>query len=572
MPTPHAGRQLVYAKKLHAHYLVARSHPSPERLRARLDETVGDTMRRMLTSLLAQHISSTDDAIWLIRRLDVVMSMNAAWDPDQIARVWAQQIALALVQILNAGVDGTNAIRFGNRAEYVSHFLGDLVAGTAWSRWYYKEFEGVRLLTQSSAIRTVVTRDPVVGTDALLMLPSAALTQVIASLSIQDARQLLAVIPNGENVVSERECLEVAWRMYKTMHGDVGPGSEVHQTLRLVLEVLRLHPEWTGETLVAATRAIVALIRIAATTPETLPAIQRVLVSGRAIAWQLYMIVSLEDVGLLVPLASSHPAWLDRVIRVLTHADGRAKRRLGEEEPEIRATPFGGAFLLLPSIAALPFERATDGWLGCDETSAASLTRFLILAKCLGGSSLPRLMLDPVMRDLLGVDPKLGIGAISAWLAALTPAQLAQFQEVLIAFGALPIAAVSRSDEADSVSASSVVTYEFAAARRDARYLSFPTGIRESSAVRRTLGRIAARVLRDLSGRLPGFSRASFPHLHANFLSINATLEEQENRRVVRLSRPPFDIILNMTGMSRATYRLSWLDDKPFVLFPESAR
>ena len=33
--------------------------------------------------------------------------------------------------------------------------------------------------------------------------------------------------------------------------------------------------------------------------------------------------------------------------------------------------------------------------------------------------------------------------------------------------------------------------------------------------------------------------------------------------------RPPLHLILNMTGMTRQIYRLSWLDERPFALFQE---
>ena len=573
MAVLHTGEQFVYAEELQAHYLVARGHPAPERLRARLDEATGEALRRTLTTLLAQHIDPADDAIWLIRRLDIVVSMNAAWDPDQITQVWAQQIALALVQLLNAGSDGVDVIRFGSRAEYVSHFLGDLVAGSAWSRWYYTEFEGVRLLTQSAAIRTVVCQAPVIGIDALLLLPPTLLTQVIATLSVQDARQLLQTIPPGGATVGEHDCFELGWRLYEKMQRDLGVDNEIHQTLRLVLEVLRARPEWTGETLVTAIRALVTLIRVAAATPEVLPAVRRVLGSGRGVALQLYMIVSPGDAGLLVPLGDSRPAWLDRVVRTLPAVDPPQAFRSVADEPDIHSTPFGGVFLLVPLIAALPFEKATAGWPMCGDVPASALARLLVLAKCLGGNALPRLMLDAVIRDLLRIDPKLGISETTKWLAALTGEQLTQFQRLLLSHDEIlryPSPRFVRED--DSSDEQGTPTQRFAAARRDVAYLAFPGILRESSLARRAFGRVAASVLRDLSRRLPGFARASFAHLQANFLSISASVEQQPNRRVVRLSRPPLDIILNMTGMSRATYRLPWLDDKPFMLFPESAR
>ena len=38
----------------------------------------------------------------------------------------------------------------------------------------------------------------------------------------------------------------------------------------------------------------------------------------------------------------------------------------------------------------------------------------------------------------------------------------------------------------------------------------------------------------------------------------------------MQLGRPPLNMILSITGMARATYLLSWLDDeRPFNLFQE---
>jgi hypothetical protein len=37
----------------------------------------------------------------------------------------------------------------------------------------------------------------------------------------------------------------------------------------------------------------------------------------------------------------------------------------------------------------------------------------------------------------------------------------------------------------------------------------------------------------------------------------------------VRIGRPPLHLILNMTGMTRQSYRLSWRDERPFALFQQ---
>jgi hypothetical protein len=76
-------------------------------------------------------------------------------------------------------------------------------------------------------------------------------------------------------------------------------------------------------------------------------------------------------------------------------------------------------------------------------------------------------------------------------------------------------------------------------------------------------------VLRDASWRLPGFARASLPYLHANFLSMHGAAAEEPGRIVITLGRPPLSMVLAMTGMQRAVYRLPWLGERPVALFPE---
>ena len=50
---------------------------------------------------------------------------------------------------------------------------------------------------------------------------------------------------------------------------------------------------------------------------------------------------------------------------------------------------------------------------------------------------------------------------------------------------------------------------------------------------------------------------------------FSASLEQEAGRRVVRLGRPPLDLVLRRTSLARSAYRLSWLDERPLTLFPE---
>jgi hypothetical protein len=101
-------------------------------------------------------------------------------------------------------------------------------------------------------------------------------------------------------------------------------------------------------------------------------------------------------------------------------------------------------------------------------------------------------------------------------------------------------------------------------------YLSLPRSWGPARPWQWTLNVAAQGLLRNFAWRLPGFAGSNLPYLYSNFLDLTASLEDEPDRRVVRLGRPPLHLILTMTGMLRKVYRLSWLDDRPFALFPEA--
>ncbi|HYJ46473.1 MAG TPA: hypothetical protein VEV81_07650, partial [Pyrinomonadaceae bacterium] len=105
--------------------------------------------------------------------------------------------------------------------------------------------------------------------------------------------------------------------------------------------------------------------------------------------------------------------------------------------------------------------------------------------------------------------------------------------------------------------------------REDLSHLTLPESLGLSRALDRALSVVAQHLYRAFSWRLPGFAESSLPYLASNFLDFSGSLEEEPTRRVVRVSRPPLHLVLALTGMMRQTYRLSWLDERPLMLFPE---
>jgi hypothetical protein len=98
-------------------------------------------------------------------------------------------------------------------------------------------------------------------------------------------------------------------------------------------------------------------------------------------------------------------------------------------------------------------------------------------------------------------------------------------------------------------------------------FLTLPASLKIARPLDLVLSVAAQHLLRGIAWRVPGFAQSNLPYLSRNFLDFTASIEEEPTRRVVRLGRPPLHLILNMTGMTRQSYRLSWLDERPFALF-----
>jgi hypothetical protein len=93
-------------------------------------------------------------------------------------------------------------------------------------------------------------------------------------------------------------------------------------------------------------------------------------------------------------------------------------------------------------------------------------------------------------------------------------------------------------------------------------YLSLRSLLRSAGHLDLTLSLLAHAVLRAFAWRLPGFARSSADYLYKNFLDVTATIEPEADRWLVRLTRPPLQIVLTMTGAAQDSYRICWLNER----------
>lgn len=578
-------------------YVVPAAHPSPLRLRDRLDRVIEHELPQMLGRAFDSWFTDGDPGIWIIRQLRVDAAVNAASEPTQISRALASQIARKLGATFHEE-NQDNVRYFPSRAAYLASFLADLAFGTARSHWYYQSFAGLNALPLSAALRTALCDDSRTGKAALCLLSAAELRRVVQSLSVQDARQVL------EQIAAE---------------GPVADHSLCHQS---VVKAATKNVAGLNDLLNEWQRALYLFITAIDDAKESDGA-------------------SLKDAALKV--ARDKEGWPKAV--AASDASSQVYRR---------STVFGEVFFILPELDQLPLLEATRDWPHADDAAAISLVRFLVMLKCCGSENLERAFHDPLVRELLLIPPSLSPEALRIWQAGLKPQQLQSFLAALLQWqvvrGAIqakeqlltvvtqrwpsgPSVLIDaarglwlwsdrdRSREPQKIISSlgpalnllaeaegvlygdpavvSLLRENFprlnvvelsdstihAGAREnrgidaliarldklhdDWEFLRLPARLKIAGPLDRILSIAAQHVLRGIAWRLPGFAGSNLPYLSRNFLEFAATIEADDARHVVRVGRPPLQLVLNMTGMTRQSYRLSWLNERPFELFQQ---
>ena len=610
-----------------ANYRIPRQYQAPERLKGLLDDAANRLARETLDAALLPLVSAEGESVWLINRLELELAVNTSWDLDQIAATWARRIARQLDRIFQAGPDGVNVFHFPDWAAYLAYFLGDLVEGQAWSRWYYQAFEGLRPLSASAAIRTAILEDPMAGFQALLRLPTDRLKHVVETLSESDARRVLDGLGLGSPSADEW----VSHFLLACEQANYLVLEEEQFALRVFLETGRALGQVGGPGLAAAARGAARLRqRLAGGSGARLSQALLALAAGRGSLADLYTEAGPADAERLFPLVSLPP---DRLMALLTTLSGGPVVQADAESttgPPRRYTSFGGVFFLLPELDRMPLAQMLEGFPDLKGESVQAALRLLLLVRAGGRSRAPLHFYDPLLRDLAGVGPQFtptaaaawlnrvprpawshfmsalhempqdaaGLGLVQiplvgrsalalvnlqdgAWLALLSldPSRQSHWQALrplLIASPNAPwvgdpdLLAAARRETGLAGPAGSYQPDRLAQVPEDLKFLLAPADWGLSRPVDLALALAAQRLLRRLSQGLGGFQQSGLPYLFTNFLDFTAGLDEEPDRRTVFLGRPPLALVLQRAGKLRQTYRLGWGDGRKFDLYPET--
>jgi hypothetical protein len=637
---------VINIRRFHAHYRLAADHPDPAFVRQQLDNLANTVLPETLASLTAS--LGSEDGVVLIRRLEVNLALNISLDKGNLARQWAKRIVRELLIALHTE-KGNGIARFPSRAAFVARFLADLAQGEAWGKWYYRQFDGLRMLPVSAALRTAVCDPDNAGAETLLRLPERDLVRVLQTLTVQDARRVLTYLAGQDSgSVNPDACLRILLPLLEQRPDLALPAEDIAGALRLYIEIYRETPHLAGPLSMNLALATVRFARYLAEHPPAQgSALINVITGGDRIALFRRLGAEAEHWLPLFEASAAHIEALGQLFVKRGHVVVTPPARIPGEAP--RYTRFGGLFLLLPLLDDLPVSEITKDWPATETTNPAALLRLLLLLKCLGRSRTASAFFDPVMRDFLDIAPTVTPTMLANWQGSLSESQREtglhcfrhwQYSVGIAGAETLVLAHVPSSDgplallqdcagawldalefqpnslqslaqrvraripsTAARLLADPAFAGALAASDKDIEVWSLDDGrisglAQEPQNVAETLARLdrlenelaylalakpfcgprladlgfslmAQGLLRAFARRLPGFARSTLPYLYDNFLDFGATVEAEKDRYLVRLERPPLHIVLNMTGMSRNRYRLSWLDGRIVELYQE---
>jgi len=611
----------VTVRRLAVRCLAPAEHPDPLRVRDRVAEVARSALPAALRRGLAPLMAGRE-GLWFVRRLELDLTLDVAQDTDDMANAWAQGVARALRAALD-GADGADVVRFPDREEHLARFLVAAAAGRAWNRWYFAAFEGLKLLPAAAALRTAIVEDAARGAEALARLSPREAAAVVGTLGRSESVRVLEALAEGPCACDAAAACEA---VVSALEGEAAlPDDDATATLTLFVAARRADRAASGAPLRRACGAAVGLLRdgdtgVGLTAGDgPAPATDTLAATGFTAAQVARLAALATPSPARAPAASAAPTVqrtrFGGTFLLLPHLARLPIDRLcagwpghaGVHAPAIvRALVLGAALggrapwaafddALVRGLAGLEAdwdESATRRWqAGVTRTMCADFVAelaewrrecgdapgnvlALVRARAPGGEC--ALVADGERGYWLHAAPLVGGRLGDEALAAL--ARVAEGGGVLVADDALApqvpadaFASVLRPADADLDALPARDTLFDAQDRveEDLALLTVPARHRLAGRLRRVVAVAAQGVLRDVAWRLPGFAFGHVAHLRANFLAFDAKIEDAPARRVVRLGRPPLDLVLAMTGAKRREYTLAWLDDRPFALYPE---
>jgi hypothetical protein len=531
----------ITIERLRNVYCVARDHPAPDELRSRLDRLVESEVMDSCRRALAAFVDDRDPSIWLISSIEVDLAIDAGTETaSRGATAWGEQIALEIGRAIEGG-PRTSVLRFDDRPAYIAQWARDMAAGQAWSKWYYREFDSLRSLSQSTAIAEGIIREGESAVNVLLRLHSMqALELVLEAVSNSDAQRVwAAAFPASpgrwKNISRWASRLLALWRGFL-------PGfqsSPSREAIRFAIAALAEWPIQDARDADGLREAVDGLrelrLILGAATPEMAQQILEAAIAqphdeGRSLPGAPPISLDSPMREFIRRVSGGDPQWATFAAAVIaTHIDAP-----GVAE-ETFLSELGGIFLLAPSFCSLKIDLAMlAAARRCDEpTKAAAVLRHLLAVRCPGRSRAALAVHDRAIQEFAGIPLDVTLFEMAKILhAADVDAALRVVSDVMMDCRGEKLPDDLSEWHRDYFSIGAVFPEFELDADRECSWRQ-----------------LAASLLRDFARRLPGFARSSPEYIFQNFLAGTSQLRFRKDRIEVRLAQSPLSVVLRIAGM-----------------------
>jgi hypothetical protein len=393
----------ITVRRLIANSEVSRDHPSPERVRWRIEEIARGPLRRALEEVLEPLSRWEGDEVVVLKRLETSFDLDVSQSVDESARRWAAKIARAIVGVLQDGPQASGVARFRSEAAFLARFLVDRTDGHADGKWFYRRYAGLEVLTKSAALRAAILDDVERGVAALRTLDPSELERVVRALGEIDARRVVETWAKGAV-----DAAVLARAIEEATQGDGIRRCEAMQAAS---------PWELAVMFVAAGREPVSSMR-SEVRARAAAAVAGWLFAERSHQGRERAHGSTEEMRRAASPPAVDGTLVDPAGVLGLSPDSRARMaaRLGARKeagalPVRESTPFGGLLLLFRHLAEVPIE---ETWSAPRDRAIA---RLVVLSRCAGLDRSGRVRGDVLVRRLLGVPQELSIEEIDAWAA-----------------------------------------------------------------------------------------------------------------------------------------------------------
>jgi hypothetical protein len=405
-------------------YFVPANYSAPQDLQRRADSIVADRLASDCSLCLEQSLDAADPAVWRIRDLTVNLALEASFsDPQDVARSWGRRLAAEIYSVVERGEVSDSILRFPNMAAFLAQFIFDLAAGRAWEKWYYQEFEGLRVLSVRQAICAIFLRGDPLPVELILNLLSAGqLETVLFALDDADALLIFDLCFDSASATPSGDALE-KWTGVVLELWNAAPlraaSRDQHRfrdALRLFARTLSQFPAALGDLrLKSVINGLLDLRRVLSAIGSThvLDSIIRNLASGHLqSAMELAVGAGCNDptaaLTFFAERMQGDQHWGAQAVAVIlgeSHQEGFLTSGTMSEGESLLSS-FGGIFLLGPSFDALRLDEFACAAAEPSESpgKTATLLRHLAAVKCLGRNHVCDSADDPALRLFSGFE------------------------------------------------------------------------------------------------------------------------------------------------------------------------